>query len=288
MPGWLVASGFQQGVAIAKHAAATPAVLPLQRLLLNRLFGDNADRSVRLNVAIAFVDRVSDRDNIACRAVSQAGSEKPSTLRLLFPEHDLGFVYGDSQQCSITVDRSGKLRQRLVVGGRLPHVDLDLFPFKASMALKATPTPTTTHDRINSAQSTGVVAPTVHFFLEYPINEALSAIWQAAACAAAELSTHEVDLAARVSTTFIFADQTSIAAAARSLGCTFSDPQSVAMAVDRHGAWMHAMAANDDSIKMILCRPDGHVARILRLDATVDVGSVPTMIRGAVVQTLRQ
>lgn len=281
-PKELVSFGFRTSVAFAKTAAASSIVKPVQKMLLNELFGNT-------------------------KGVQKRNGPQDASLKLLFPEDDLGFMYDlcNGQPASenrrvknsrsVVRTPSGSICQRLVTGGRLPHAELDVLSKGGSTA-------SSTHDLLTDSQGNGVVAPTIHLFLSVPScaeNPAQLATALARLSAASvieveeELVRREDALPFRIAATCILPAERYSQKLAQdfwdvSSGIAGSSVVSMTLAVDATGAWGRAAyRANTwprNHCLITVSRPDGHVAASIDFLPSTDtsMGGVSTELASAI------
>ena len=202
------------------------------------------------------------------------------TLKLLYPQDDLGFVYGAKVATrSLTSD----LQQKLVVGGRLPHAELTLHASNAdtetTKASKASSLAgTTTHDRLFASTPPGVLVPTLHAFVFVPratsaetCASAINNLDQALSMVSDPTATAEDDLfmatPPRTAVTLIFQDADNALEVQESVGVR----DDVVLASDTHGTWGRTLNFDPaQGCNLTICRPDGHIGGDVCLGPLLD------------------
>ena len=249
LPAGLINMGFRTGLDFAKSAAASVATRPIQNVLLQRIFGEGSDKE---------------------------------TLRLLYPQDDIGFVYSlhdQPQQSSKSI--SDSLEPILLPGGRLPHAVLHIRNSNQPNNVQTT----TTHDRLhNSNLQQKRLEPTLHFFVDLANSDTdahRSGIGGQAEKFVIQMKTALETLNRQnvsgplctVALTLILANEDHAPRVLETVtGCVDNmNPEvDVAVAVDVDSTW-HLATANSMTVSTphtvvcSICRPDGHIAKVLSL-----------------------
>lgn len=255
-----VAQGFGAGMALAKSIVSTPALREIQQKRLDNIFSPTSGGG--------------------------------STLRLLFPQDDLGFVYGSNCR-SLTKN----LQQLILAGGRLPNAELQVYSSSSECTHSANvKTTMTTHDFITMQQQNQGeenIAPTMCVFITVHCEHndplrILTAISKVC-CGTHAVIKNRVPVALMCVLT---GDHSKSVAknitAVTTDECVSKDFKywqchesfkDISIATDSTRAWQASLSftelndldiSTESSIHCIMCRPDGHIAKIraMSLDAS--------------------